>query len=268
MTYKESTESFYLYMGHMMRGIDVYTRQFRVRYSETGSDGLLKPVQIFNYFQDAASEHAFEMGVSGLHLRPRNLAWVLLQYRVKFLGFPRWNQTVYLKTWRHPERNLYEIRTYEIRDEQGLLLTQGKSIWVMIDTLRKRPVRLKNNMPPGLMTGAASIENSCTEIPALSHPQFEQIFRIRRQDLDFNGHVNNTVFIEWALETVPEQVVLHLLPSEIEVNYLGDIGYGDTVKSQAQRLSNDTLPIFLYKITDNRDDHETTRLRIFWKQFN
>jgi medium-chain acyl-[acyl-carrier-protein] hydrolase len=92
-------------MGHMLSGMDVYTRQFRVRYSETGSDGLLKPVQIFKYFQDAASEHAYEMGVSGLHLRPRNLAWVVLKYQVKFLSYPRWNQIVYLKTWRHAERN-------------------------------------------------------------------------------------------------------------------------------------------------------------------
>jgi medium-chain acyl-[acyl-carrier-protein] hydrolase len=254
-------------MEYMMSGMDVYTRQFRVRYSETGSDGLLKPVQVFKYFQDAASEHAYEMGVSGLHLRPRNLAWVILQYRVKFLGYPRWNQTVYLKTWRHAERNLYEIRTYEIRDEQEQLLTEGKSVWVIIDAGRKRPVRLKNNMPPGLMTGAAPVENSCAEIPALSQPEFEQIFCIRRQDLDFNGHVNNTVFIEWALETVPELVVQHLLPCETEVNFLGDVGYGDTVKSQAQRLSNDMLPIFLYRITDNLNGHEKTRLRISWKQF-
>jgi medium-chain acyl-[acyl-carrier-protein] hydrolase len=254
-------------MGNIMSGMDVYTRQFRVRYSETGSDGLMKPGQVFKYFQDAASEHVYEMGVSGLHLRTKNLAWVVLQYQVKFLGYPRWNQTVYLKTWRHTERNLYEIRTYEIRDEQGRLLTEGKSVWVMIDAGRKRPVRLKNNMPPGLMTGTAPVENSCTEIPALSQPEFEQIFRIRRQDLDFNGHVNNTVFIEWALETGPELVVLHLLPCKIEVNFLGDVGYGDKVKSQAQSLSNDALPIFLYRIMDNLDNHEKTRLRISWKQF-
>ena len=254
-------------MVYMMSGMDAYTRQFRVRYSETGSDGLLKPVQVFQYFQDAASEHAYEMGVSGLHLRPRNLAWVILQYRVKFLGYPRWNQTVYLKTWRHAERNLYEIRSYEIRDEQGQLLTEGKSVWVMIDAGKKKPVRLKNNMPPGLMTGAEQVENSYAELPALSRPEFEQIFRIRRRDLDFNGHVNNAVFIEWALETVPELVVLNLLPLEIEANFLGDVGYGDTVKSQAQSLSNDEPPIFLYRITDNRGDHEKTRLRISWKQF-
>lgn len=250
-----------------MSGIDAYTQQFHVRYSETGSNGLLKPVQIFKYFQDAASEHTHEMGVSGLHLRPRNLAWVILQYKVKFLSYPRWRQSVCLKTWRHTERNLYEIRSYEIRDEQGQLLTEGKSVWVMIDTERKRPVRLKNNIPPGLMIETTPVENSRVEIPALSKPEFEQIFRVRRRDLDFNEHVNNTVFIEWALETGPESVILHYLPYEVEVNYLGDVGYGDVVKSQAQNLLNAGPPTFLYRITDNQDNRETTRLRISWKQF-
>jgi medium-chain acyl-[acyl-carrier-protein] hydrolase len=249
-----------------MSGIDTYTQQFRVRYSEARSDGILKPVQVFKYFQDAAGEHANEMGVSVLHLRPRNLAWVVLQYQVKFLGYPMWNQPVYLKTWRHAERNLYEIRSYEILDEHGQLLIEGKSVWVMIDTGRKRPVRLKNNMPPSLMTGETTVENRYAEIPALSQPEFEQIFRVRRRDLDFNEHVNNTVFIEWALETVPEPVVLHLLPCEIEVNYLGDVGYGDVVKSQAQSLLNIAQPTFLYRITDSQDNRETTRLRISWTQ--
>jgi medium-chain acyl-[acyl-carrier-protein] hydrolase len=147
------------------------------------------------------------------------------------------------------------------------LLIEGKSVLVMIDTERKRPVRLKNNMPPGLMTETTIIENSRSKIAALLEPQFEQIFRVRRRDLDFNEHVNNTVFIEWALETGPESIMLHYLPSEIEVNYLGDIGYGDVVKSQAQSLLNEGQPTFLYRITDNQDSRETTRLRISWKQF-
>jgi medium-chain acyl-[acyl-carrier-protein] hydrolase len=251
----------------MMSRTDAYTQQFQVRYSEIGSNGLLKPVQVFKYFQDAASEHTHIMGVSGLHLRPRNLAWVMLQYQVKFLGYPRWRQSVYLRTWRHTERNLYEIRSYEIRDEHEQLLTQGKGVLVLIDTEKKRPVRLKNNLPPGLMTETATVENSRTEIPALSEPEFEQIFRVRRRDLDFNDHANNTVFIEWALETGPESVILHSLPCEIEVNYIGDIGYGEVVKSQAQSLLNSGQPTFLHRITDNQDNRETTRLRIVWKQF-
>jgi medium-chain acyl-[acyl-carrier-protein] hydrolase len=252
----------------MINGEDaVYTRRFRVRYSETGYDGLLKPVQVFQYFQDMASDHAYEMGYSSLHLRIKNLTWVILRYHVKLFGYPKLNQTVFVKTWRHAERNLYDIRSYEIRDEQEQLLTKGQSVWVMIDTVRKKPVRLKNHLPADFMTGSTQGENSYVEIPSLSQPEFEQIFSIRRRDLDSNGHVNNTVYIEWALETGPESVVLYLLPCEIEVNFIGDVGYGDTVKSQAQSLSKDALPIFLYRITDIRDGHEKTRVRISWKQF-
>lgn len=248
-----------------MEGMDVYNRPFLVRYSETGCDGLLKPLKVFDYLQDAAMEHAHRMGVSSAQLQARNLAWFVLRYHVRLFGFPRWNETVAVKTWRYPERNLYEIRRYEIRDAQANLFMEGVSSLVIIDTERKKPVRLKHALPPELLRTNVTHTHNFAEIPGVARPEFEQIFPIRKQDLDFNGHVNNTVFIGWALEHVPEGGVQPLLPSEIEVNYLSDIKFGQTVKAQGQILATEAWPAFLYSIVDINDNSEKTRMRIVWK---
>ncbi|HQP30474.1 MAG TPA: thioesterase [Deltaproteobacteria bacterium] len=242
---------------------NIYRRPFHVRYSETGSNGFIKPVKVFDYCQDAAMEHADKLGVSSVHLKARDLAWFVVRYRVRLFALPRWNQGLILQTWRYPQRGLYEIRCYELRDDEERLLMQGRSALVIIDTRRKRPVRLRHALPAEQLTAVPDEGDTFADLPAVTHPEFEQLFSIRKQDLDFNGHVNNTVFIGWALENMPGSE--SLMPSEVEVNYLSDIEFGRTVMAQGQSLAHETGPAFLYRIADTRDNRETTRMRIAWK---
>ncbi len=245
--------------------MDQYERNFRVRYSETGTDGHLKPINIFKYFQDAASEHAYLQGISALHLRTLGLAWVILRYHATILTYPAWNETIQLKTWRWPHKNLYELRAFEIRNQEQKLLITGKCVWVMIHHENKKPVRLSRQMPGELMAPPRPIENDLMDIPSCPESEVESIFRIRRCDLDYNAHVNNTVYIEWALETGPEAILLNHQPTEIDVHYISDAGYGDLVVSQARAVPDGSGPAFLHRIIRQSDRKELTRLRITWR---
>ena len=243
--------------------LHIFSRPFKVRYSETGCNGLIKPLKVFDYCQDAAMEHAEKLGVSSVDLKARDLAWFVIHYQARFFSLPRWNQSLVLKTWRYPQRGLYEIRCYELRDAADSLCMEGRSALVIIDTRRKRPVRLRHALPAEQLTAVPDEGDTFADLPAVTHPEFEQLFSIRKQDLDFNGHVNNTVFIGWALENMPGSE--SLMPSEVEVNYLSDIEFGRTVMAQGQSLAHETGPAFLYRIADTRDNRETTRMRIAWK---
>jgi len=245
--------------------LHIFSRPFKVRYSETGCNGLIKPLKVFDYCQDAAMEHAEKLGVSSVDLKARDLAWFVIHYQARFFSLPRWNQSLVLKTWRYPQRGLYEIRCYELRDAADSLCMEGRSALVIIDTRRKRPVRLKQALPPEQLTAVPDEGARFTDLPAVTHPQFEQLFSIRKQDLDFNGHVNNSVFIGWALENMPFGGGEALMPGEVEVNYLSDIEFGRTVKAQGQCTTSEPYPAFLYRIVDTRDNRETTRMRIAWK---
>jgi medium-chain acyl-[acyl-carrier-protein] hydrolase len=243
----------------------VFTKQFSVRYSETAPDGCLKPVYIFKYFQDAASEHAYQLGVSALHLLEWRRAWVMLGYRVVIDRYPRWDETVMLKTWRHPVRNLYELRAFEIVDDRGRPIAQGKSNWVMINSDTRKPVRLDRNMPPELMQNTLPLENDMGKLPGLDGSDVEVTFRVRRRDLDFNHHVNNTVYIEWALETGPEDLIADHRPCIIDVDYLEDVTYGSTIISQAQAMDTRPETTYLHRIRNDADDRELARLKIGWR---
>ena len=44
------------------------------------------------------------------------------------------------------------------------------------------------------------------EIESISEPQFEKEFQVRRSDIDTNDHINNTKYVEWVLEAIPQDV--------------------------------------------------------------
>ena len=89
-------------------------------------------------------------------------------------------------------------------------------------------------------------------------------FPVRRSDQDSNQHVNNTVYADWALETVPDEVAAGHL-SSLEVSFRAEALYGDSILSRciATPAANGTE--CLHQIVNSRDGRELARLRTRWK---
>ena len=72
--------------------------------------------------------------------------------------------------------------------------------------MRRRPVRLAGVLPDYLLEPRRAIADDFPPLPRAEAPEREVRFKVRRSDLDMNRHVNNAVYVGWALESVPEQV--------------------------------------------------------------
>ncbi|MFO7838467.1 MAG: thioesterase [Desulfosalsimonadaceae bacterium] len=244
-----------------------YETRVTVRYAETGVRARLKPGMIFNYLQDAATEHCAEMGISGIDLLPRNLAWVVYRYHLHICRYPLWRQQLLIRTWRHPANNLYELRQFDVLDENGELMIRAKSAWILTRLDSRRPVRLKPNMPEHIMNGhQAPVENDLAEIPEQSAKENARSFIVRMHDLDFNQHVNNSIYAIWALESVPQATAEKCLPAEIAIQYQAEAVFGDQVTAYTQEMGEKGGRDFLHTICSNgRSGAPLTRLITRWQ---
>ncbi|MGM0453543.1 MAG: acyl-[acyl-carrier-protein] thioesterase [Thermodesulfobacteriota bacterium] len=243
----------------------VHEHQIRVRYAETGIGGRLKPVCIFNYFQDIASDHCAALGVSALDLLPHGLAWVVYQYTIDIGTYPAWKQLLTLRTWRHPFKNLYELRCFEVIDESGQCLITGKSSWVLTRTDTKKPVRLNRNLPETLFDSAGpAIENDFAPLPLPAAPDFTRTFTARMHDLDFNRHVNNSVFMVWAMEAVPAGIAQQFRPQKLAVLFFGEACYGEQITAATRQLESNPTQGFIHHLS-NKSGKEITRVMTSWQ---
>lgn len=111
-----------------------------------------------------------------------------------------------------------------------------------------------------------AIPDAFPPIPPLAAAEREARFRVARRDLDMNRHVNNVVYIHWALESVADEVAAAMRPADIEVSYRAEAFYGDEILSAVGPAGEDAegSATFLHRITRASDGTELARLRTRW----
>ena len=98
----------------------------------------------------------------------------------------------------------------------------------------------------------------------MSRADLERTFFVRQGDLDWNRHTNHVVYIEWAAEAVPPDIVTGSRPAEIEADFRGEARYGDVVLSKVEARPSAAAPEFIHQIIREKDRAELARLRTVW----
>ncbi len=238
--------------------------RFTVRASEAGPRGVIRLASFLDYFQEAAGEHAALLGVSVIELLKHNLTWVLSRYHIKIDRYPVWGEMVRLRTWPSTRRHLFALREFEAIDAAGTTIARATSSWMVIDTVTKKPVRLADHLGEFPQDPVRALADDFSALPTPSGTDFERTFFVRRGDLDWNRHANHVVYIEWAAEAAPPDIVSGSRPAEIEVDYRGEARFGDIVSSKVQAAPTSASPAFIHQIIRKKDGLELARLRTAW----
>ena len=182
-------------------------RLWQKDYSLRGSDfdkfGHIKISAVLDLFQDAAGQHAEELGVGYDSMIARSYLWVLVRIKLQILSQPKRYQTVIVKTWPLEPHRLNYRREYSIEDQNGEKLVIGSSEWVVMHSEKRRLVAAPDLYPfsdnfHSEMNFEARLDRvqdfEATEAPYTVRPGF--------CELDANNHVNNTKYANYVVDTV------------------------------------------------------------------
>lgn len=243
-----------------------YELHLKNRYSCIGPFGRLKITGIFNMLQDAAVEHASQLKISGPDIARHNLIWVISRYQLKIGENPSIGAPLCLSTWRASANNLYEHRFFRIRDGRDRDVVKAVGQWVMVNRQNKRPCRLTTCMPDSMLAGSCGgTDPLFPKITPLDRTDLEYDFKIRMHDLDLNRHVNNTVYIEWAVETTPGDILESYTPESIDVRFFKESFFQDQITSATRIEWNNGLPFTIHSIRKTDTGEELAGININWK---
>lgn len=213
-----------------------WTESFRVRSYDVTPHGHAAVQAICNYFQEVAGNHAQALGLSRDAMLDRGTAWVLMRLRLTVDRYPAWQRTVEVETWPSGVEGLYATREFVLRAETGQELARGTSAWALIDVARRRPTRLPDEVHAIAPAEAERTLSFATRrVPPPDRADAAHRFDVRFSDLDLNQHVNNVRYVEWALEAVPEDVLLHQQPTEMDIQFRAETTFGETIITQVQQ---------------------------------
>lgn len=243
---------------------NVFKRKMSVRAVDVDFQGKIRAEMYLAMLMEAASEHAARLGVGVLDLFKKNLTWVLSRWHVRILKYPSMWQDFDLITWPSFREGTYTLREFEAFDSRGDLLTQATTSWLALDLETKKPVPMDRVLPDIPLETRRALSDDFPPLPQLQAADMEREYPVLRTYLDVNQHVTSTIYILWALETVPEDVLLRLRPSEIEINYRRETFFKDRVLVRTQCVEAEACPTFVHQLVRVADGKELAVLRTAW----
>ena len=203
---------------------------FVVRMHDCRPDGFIKLNALMQYLQEAAACHAEQLGAGFHDLGRRDCLWVLINLRIEVARTPRWADQMIVRTWPSGCKRAIASREFTGQTLDGREFFRASSDWMILDKHRGRPKnldRLDLHLPPD---GPKVLAADLTRLQPADGYATVCTLRVPFSALDFNGHVNNTEYVRWALDAVHQD--LGGLPEirSMQLTYLAEVFAGDEIE--------------------------------------
>ena len=217
-----------------------YTLGIQARYGEAGTDGKIRLGALANWFQEAAGHNASALGFGDERLFAEGKAWILTRMAFRIKDLPSPGDKVNIRTWPATLEHLGH-RGYEVYNASDELIVAAVSAWTVLDLSTRRLTALPEELAAVYPVNTIP----CIPFPSRTIPRLREGIGssdvlVRRDDLDINGHVNNSKYLGWLLECLPWSPGESLIPSLLDVTFRAECFPGDALTSQCVPLPDET----------------------------
>ena len=182
----------------------IYKERYKVELEDIGRENKIDNKRIVTIMEDIAGSHSDKVGLGVSASAINKKAWVLLDWKIKILKRPAYNEYIDASTWSRKSDRLCAFRDFELYDQNGELCAIGTSRWLYMDLVRRRPIILDNKMND--IYGTETEKNVFDEeIKKIELPDLDNLpdnimvtekpYLIQRRDIDINGHLHNVSYL-------------------------------------------------------------------------
>ena len=203
----------------------IYSQEFPVMDNCVDCFGRLKLSTLLYFAQEVAGRDFDRISMSYDQLAQKGMLWAIIRQRVRITRLPRSGETIRVETWPMPSTRVAYPRTVVAYDKAGNELFQVLSLWVLMDAQSRAMILPGKSgvMVPGTLRG--------TELPAPTSLPAKNLLNHRSRtvcftDLDRNGHMNNTKYLDWVSDLLPSSFHETNVPTEFILCYLSEAREG------------------------------------------
>ena len=206
----------------------IYTQNFDITDNCVDCFGNLKLSTLLYFAQEVAGRHFDRLAMTYDQLAKQGMFWAIIRQRVAITRLPRSGETIRVETWPMPNTRVAFPRHVAAYDQNGDPLFQVISLWVLMDT-QTRAMILPGKSGIALPGTSQGIELA----PPASLPARQLLHHRDRSvcftDLDRNGHMNNTRYLDWIADLLPSDFHRNHIPREFTVCYLSEAREGQAL---------------------------------------
>ncbi|RXJ86613.1 acyl-[acyl-carrier-protein] thioesterase [Arcobacter sp. CECT 8985] len=227
-----------------------FEKEFELRFFEMNRLGEASPIAMLTLLQEAAAEHCDYAGHNLLSLMSENTGWVLLSGVMQMERYPLYKEKIIIRTWISKYYAVRGVRENIIYDKDYNIIGRARGLWLFYDIKRRRPIKIH----PDFLEKWSSYESiplnhSITnKIKPLNFFEYQKEFRVNMYDTDTNKHVNNLRYLQWLIESIPDEILNNYYLYFIDGRFISEAQYGDVILSSTKRDIVDNSFIHTIKI--------------------
>lgn len=213
--------------------------------------GRMKPSWLLFLAQEIAGDHSAMLNAGLTVLDQKRLFWVVTRNKVQITRLPLLGETITLETWPMPTTRVAYPRSTIAYDAQGRELFRSISIWVLMDQDNRSmilPGKSGVEVSGWLRGNELAVPGSLAPKPLENRAEHRVVYN----DLDRNGHANNTKYLEWIDDLLPSafhqdhearEFTICYHHEAMETDLLGldwELQEGNTLRVDAHRTESDS----------------------------
>lgn len=219
--------------------LKTYREDLRLPTKDCDLTGQWRPSAILETMQETAGAHSALLGVGRGALLQKGVVWVLTRVEVVMDRYPKIGDNISIETFPMPVRRCFFPRYFIFRDEHGQELGRAGSLWVLLDVNTRKmaqPDICATLMPDNSdLLAPLGLPATVTEVSGTLETSAH--FPVYT-DLDVNGHVNNTRYMDWCCNALGIDTMRQHCLSQFDVNFNLEILPGQDIRCQLRRLGN------------------------------
>ncbi len=246
-----------------------YDKAFELRYFEMNEFGVASPTTILTLLEETAADHCFSINHSLYQLEEQNIGWVLISGFMQMERYPKYKEKITIRTWLSKYTSIKGFRENIIYDEQNNIIGRAKGLWIFFDIEKRRPTEIFSDIKEKWsFSNEESIDcNISRKIPPIKHSDYEIKFKVNRYDTDMIKHVNNIRYLQWVVESIPDEIVDNYYLYSIDGRFIAEAHLGQTIVSLTKSDTNETkVKSFLHTIKIEGTDKVCATAKTIWRK--
>ena len=226
---------------------------------DTYGEYTCSPRYLFELCQEIAAIHASLRGMAVPDLLKEGRTWVITRERLNIQRYPVWGDTVHMKTGVPEAKSYFAPRSMIAHDSDGNEFFRASTMWAIVDYNTRMPVRVGDYYAKmGFAKDADFVDQTLRREPKIDTQRLEAkepvaVFtpQIFFYDCDINNHINNIVYLDWLLRTVPVSYMKNHKPSMIDIMWIHEVHIDDKVNVLMYEIEKDYYGFIIRRPSDN-----------------
>lgn len=218
-----------------------YEHTYRVDSRDLDLFGHCRPSAVLGLLQEAATEAACALHLSGPEVRERyNAFWMLARIRYELKRPLLWDEPVDIKTWHRGGKAAVMYREFDL-SVNGELVGQALSAWVLAGMESHKLLHLAGvGEIEDTSGGSLCRTDTLRKLRLPGGLEAAEERKLHYSDTDVNGHVNNTRYADFLCDALElETIGAGKFVSGLQLCYLTECLAGETIRLRKGRDGGD-----------------------------